>query len=165
MLLWLTMAACERTNRQRQALPQHSRQAHCVCSCHASFNSHIFSSLCLIVISFYSSSIKVVRRLKDSMGINLHLVDASERFLAALEGVSDPERKRKIIGATFIEIFQVSTIIALFTPHCISFLRGAFCEHSASGLLYFLFFFALFRRRPIASEKWTSCCKELFIQM
>jgi hypothetical protein len=92
------------------------------------------------VISLYSSSIKVVRRLKDSMGINLHLVDASNRFLTALEGVSDPERKRKIIGATFIEIFQVSTIIALFTPHCISFLRCAFCEHSASGLLYVLYY-------------------------
>ena len=34
------------------------------------------------------------------------LVDASERFLAALAGVTDPERKRKIIGALFIDVFD-----------------------------------------------------------
>jgi GMP synthase (glutamine-hydrolysing) len=35
---------------------------------------------------------------------NLYLVDASERFLSALEGVSDPERKRAIIGDMFIQV-------------------------------------------------------------
>src|SRR5690606_13335471 len=34
------------------------------------------------------------------------VVDASERFLAALEGVADPEEKRKIIGREFIEVFS-----------------------------------------------------------
>jgi GMP synthase (glutamine-hydrolysing) len=38
--------------------------------------------------------------------VNLIYVDASNEFLGKLEGVSDPERKRKIIGATFIEIFD-----------------------------------------------------------
>ncbi|GAA3965827.1 glutamine-hydrolyzing GMP synthase [Actinomadura viridis] len=39
-------------------------------------------------------------------GVNLHVVDAQERFLAALEGVTDPEAKRKIIGREFIEVFE-----------------------------------------------------------
>jgi GMP synthase (glutamine-hydrolysing) len=33
-------------------------------------------------------------------------VDASSRFLAALSGVTEPERKRKIIGGLFIDVFQ-----------------------------------------------------------
>ena len=33
-------------------------------------------------------------------------VNAEERFLTALKGESDPERKRKIIGRTFIEVFE-----------------------------------------------------------
>jgi GMP synthase (glutamine-hydrolysing) len=39
-------------------------------------------------------------------GLNLKLVDASDRFLSGLEGVVDPEKKRKIIGRTFIEVFE-----------------------------------------------------------
>ncbi len=38
--------------------------------------------------------------------VNLVHVDASERFLGALEGVEDPETKRKIIGETFIRVFE-----------------------------------------------------------
>lgn len=46
------------------------------------------------------------------MGINLHLVDASELFLTKLAGVTDPETKRKIIGNTFIEVFdEVRTML------------------------------------------------------
>jgi GMP synthase (glutamine-hydrolysing) len=41
-----------------------------------------------------------------TLGINLHPVDASELFLERLAGVEDPERKRKIIGATFIDVFE-----------------------------------------------------------
>jgi len=44
--------------------------------------------------------------LRGQLGLPLHSVDASERFLAALEGVEDPERKRKIIGETFIRVFE-----------------------------------------------------------
>ncbi len=39
-------------------------------------------------------------------GINLVVVDAKERFLSALAGVSDPETKRKIIGREFIRVFE-----------------------------------------------------------
>ena len=44
-------------------------------------------------------------------GLNLpvQMVDASERFLGELAGVSDPEKKRKIIGRVFIEVFEDAT--------------------------------------------------------
>jgi GMP synthase (glutamine-hydrolyzing), C-terminal domain or B subunit/GMP synthase (glutamine-hydrolyzing), N-terminal domain or A subunit len=41
-------------------------------------------------------------------GVRLHVVDASERFLAALVGVTDPEQKRKIIGREFIRVFEAA---------------------------------------------------------
>lgn len=44
--------------------------------------------------------------LTKHLGINLTVIDASEKFLGRLKGVTDPEKKRKIIGNTFIEIFQ-----------------------------------------------------------
>ena len=47
-----------------------------------------------------------VDRLRDRLGINLTLVDASDKFLAALDGIADPEKKRKTIGRLFIETFQ-----------------------------------------------------------
>ena len=43
--------------------------------------------------------------LRDRLGLNVIGVDASARFLAKLRGVSDPEQKRKIIGAEFIGVF------------------------------------------------------------
>jgi GMP synthase (glutamine-hydrolysing) len=49
---------------------------------------------------------QVERDFVASTGVRLKVVDASERFLAALDGVSDPEDKRKIIGREFIRIFE-----------------------------------------------------------
>ncbi|MCX8034571.1 MAG: glutamine-hydrolyzing GMP synthase, partial [Thermodesulfovibrio sp.] len=49
---------------------------------------------------------KVEDMLRNNFHINLKVVDASERFLRRLKGVKDPERKRKIIGAEFIKIFE-----------------------------------------------------------
>jgi GMP synthase (glutamine-hydrolysing) len=46
-----------------------------------------------------------VERALRELGVDLRVVDASERFLSALAGVTDPERKRKIIGREFIEVF------------------------------------------------------------
>ena len=40
------------------------------------------------------------------LGLNVNGVDASEEFMTALAGVSDPERKRKIIGGKFVEVFN-----------------------------------------------------------
>ncbi|MBQ7170488.1 MAG: glutamine-hydrolyzing GMP synthase [Synergistaceae bacterium] len=42
----------------------------------------------------------------ESIGLNVKYVDASERFLRELDGVTDPEQKRKIIGRLFIEVFE-----------------------------------------------------------
>jgi GMP synthase (glutamine-hydrolysing) len=44
---------------------------------------------------------------RDHFHLQLVHVDASERFLSALSGVTDPEQKRKIIGRIFIEVFDV----------------------------------------------------------
>ncbi|KAJ3210677.1 GMP synthase (glutamine-hydrolyzing) [Dinochytrium kinnereticum] len=44
--------------------------------------------------------------LRDKLGVNITLVDASDTFLDRLKGVTDPEKKRKIIGNTFIEVFE-----------------------------------------------------------
>ncbi len=49
---------------------------------------------------------KQVEDMFKGLGIDLISVDASKRFLEKLNGVSDPERKRKIIGETFIEVFD-----------------------------------------------------------
>ena len=48
----------------------------------------------------------VVQLYRDTYHFNLDYVDASSIFLARLNGVVEPERKRKIIGETFIEIFE-----------------------------------------------------------
>ena len=53
-----------------------------------------------------NESEQVVRLFRDHYNIHLVHRDASELFLGKLEGVSDPERKRKIIGATFIDVFE-----------------------------------------------------------
>jgi len=48
----------------------------------------------------------VMDSLSGKFGLNIIHVDASERFLSKLEGVEDPEEKRKIIGNEFIEVFN-----------------------------------------------------------
>lgn len=49
---------------------------------------------------------EVIDVFKNQLDANLVYVDAAERFLGKLEGVSDPEEKRKIIGAEFIRVFE-----------------------------------------------------------
>ena len=49
---------------------------------------------------------QVVEVFRRQMGANLIYVDASERFRGKLQGVADPEQKRKIIGAEFIRVFE-----------------------------------------------------------
>lgn len=47
-----------------------------------------------------------VETLKDGLGVNIHCYDESDIFLSKLEGVTDPEKKRKIIGNQFIYSFD-----------------------------------------------------------
>ncbi|MGE0789300.1 MAG: glutamine-hydrolyzing GMP synthase [Sandaracinaceae bacterium] len=49
---------------------------------------------------------EVVRMFRDHFKLKLVHVDAAEKFLTELEGVEDPEQKRKIIGRVFIEVFE-----------------------------------------------------------
>ena len=49
---------------------------------------------------------KVEQTFRDNFHINLDVVDAADRFLNKLKGVGDPEKKRKVIGNTFIEVFE-----------------------------------------------------------
>ena len=48
----------------------------------------------------------VQQSMSNEFGMDINVVDAQDRFFDALEGVADPESKRKIIGRTFIDIFQ-----------------------------------------------------------
>jgi GMP synthase (glutamine-hydrolysing) len=49
---------------------------------------------------------QVERDFVAATGVTLKVVDATERFLAALAGVTDPEQKRKVIGREFIRVFE-----------------------------------------------------------
>ena len=49
---------------------------------------------------------EVMATFAEHMGVEVVRVDASERFLAALGGVEDPEQKRKIIGGLFVDVFE-----------------------------------------------------------
>ena len=49
---------------------------------------------------------QVMRTFAQNLGVKVIRVDAADRFLAALKGVTDPEAKRKIIGRLFVEVFE-----------------------------------------------------------
>jgi GMP synthase (glutamine-hydrolysing) len=49
---------------------------------------------------------KVQQNLREKLGLDVVAVDAGERFLAKLRGVTEPEQKRRIIGREFIEVFD-----------------------------------------------------------
>jgi GMP synthase (glutamine-hydrolysing) len=49
---------------------------------------------------------QVVSVFRETMALDVRLVDAAARFLANLAGIEDPERKRRVIGVTFIEVFE-----------------------------------------------------------
>lgn len=49
---------------------------------------------------------QVLSVFRDGLGMNLYKIDASDRFLTRLAGVTEPEKKRKIIGEEFIRVFE-----------------------------------------------------------
>ncbi|HET7854313.1 MAG TPA: glutamine-hydrolyzing GMP synthase, partial [Candidatus Methylomirabilis sp.] len=49
---------------------------------------------------------EVLRTFREHLKLQVVAVDASDRFLRALKGVTDPEEKRKIIGAEFVQVFE-----------------------------------------------------------
>lgn len=54
----------------------------------------------------YHEAEQVMATYRDNLGLNIIHIDASERFLKALQGVTEPERKRKIIGELFVRVFE-----------------------------------------------------------
>ena len=86
---------------------------------------------------------QVIRVFKDEMDANLIYVDAVDRFLDKLAGISDPETKRKIIGGEFIEVFadearklQDVKFLAQGTiwPDILESEHGIKAHHNAGGL-------------------------------
>ena len=67
---------------------------------------------------------KLKMTLRQHLNINIHFVNARSRFLNALAGVTDPEKKRKIIGRIFMEVFEAEA----------KKIKGA--EFLAQGTLY-----------------------------
>ena len=72
--------------------------------------------------------------LTNGLGVNLTVVDASDRFLNNLKGVTDPEKKRKIIGSTFIDCFQEKAIELAKAAENTS--RAGSVEWFSQGTLY-----------------------------
>ncbi|MEX1100008.1 MAG: glutamine-hydrolyzing GMP synthase, partial [Bacteriovoracaceae bacterium] len=70
-----------------------------------------------------------IELLKKETGLNIEIIDAKEDFLSKLEGVGDPEKKRKSIGNTFIEIFE-KKVHSFEEDHNIKF------EYLLQGTLY-----------------------------
>ena len=54
---------------------------------------------------------QVMTTLKDGLGLSIHKFEHSKKFLSKLEGIKDPESKRKIIGKQFIRSFEEATSI------------------------------------------------------
>lgn len=57
-------------------------------------------------LSRWKDRVKIEEVLIGKMGLNVQIVDCADRFLNKLKGISDPEKKRKIIGREFISVFM-----------------------------------------------------------
>lgn len=86
---------------------------------------------------------QVIEVFRNQMNANLVYVDATDRFLDKLAGVSEPERKRKIIGGEFIEVFAEEArkldgidFLAQGTiwPDILESEKGIKAHHNAGGL-------------------------------
>jgi GMP synthase (glutamine-hydrolysing) len=54
----------------------------------------------------YDEANQIQKRFREKLKLPLDFVDATDAFLTRLDGVTDPEQKRKVIGATFIDVFE-----------------------------------------------------------
>lgn len=75
-----------------------------------SLNAHLHSRFHAIMVDNgvlrLNEGAQVHKMLNEDLGVNLTVVDSSDLFLSRLKDVEDPEQKRKIIGNTFINIFE-----------------------------------------------------------
>ena len=74
--------------------------------CHRAVGKRLFCVLVDHGLLRMGEAEEVARELGEKRGLNLRVVDARERFLSKLAGVTDPEQKRKIIGGEFIAVFE-----------------------------------------------------------
>ena len=94
-------------------------EGHILCGLSGGVDSSVVATLCHRAVGDRLSCVlvdhgllrmgeaeEVARELGDKRGLRLEVVDARARFLARLAGVTDPERKRRIIGAEFIAVFE-----------------------------------------------------------
>jgi GMP synthase (glutamine-hydrolysing) len=72
---------------------------------------------------------KVLQRMTQICNVDLRCVDASELFMEKLKGVTDPELKRKIIGTTFIDVFQNEVNLMKEKENIV-------CDYLLQGTLY-----------------------------
>ncbi len=85
---------------------------------------------------------EIVEIFKDKLGMNLVVINAKERFLKALKGVTDPEKKRKIIGEHFIRVFEDVAkreraeflVQGTIAPDWIESMGGIKSHHNVAGL-------------------------------
>ena len=113
---WSMEAFIEEAVRKIQA---QVGDAHVVCGLSGGVDSSVAAALvhraigdrlhCILVdhgLLRENEAEEVERIFREGLGIPLTVVDARKRFLDALAGVSDPEKKRRIIGHLFIEVFE-----------------------------------------------------------
>ncbi len=92
--------------------------AHVICGLSGGVDSSVVAALlhraigrqlhCIFVdngLLRHGEATQVENTFREKLGLDLHVAHAGDRFLDALAGVEDPERKRKIIGRAFVDIF------------------------------------------------------------
>jgi len=102
-----------------QALPEQIGDAKVVCGLSGGIDSTVVAVLlnkaigknlhCIFVdngLLRAGEGDEVIGYLRQHFDLNLHYIKAQDKFLSRLEGLEDPEQKRKIIGYTFIEVFE-----------------------------------------------------------
>ena len=84
----------------------------------------------------------VIETFREKLDMNLVVVDAADRFFKALEGVAEPEKKRKIIGEVFIRVFEEEAkkdnvpflVQGTIAPDWIESEGGIKSHHNVAGL-------------------------------
>ena len=121
---------------------QVGEKAHVICALSGGVDSAVAATLvhraigdrlhCVFVdngLLRFDERARVMKMFNDQLHLPVTCVDAVDRFLSKLEGVADPEKKRKIIGAEFIAIFDEAA-------HEVSSRLGHLPEFLVQGTLY-----------------------------